>query len=515
MGQPHKYEAFRRLNGSGGGGFPPDFPILVPGTERWFDGQDPLNNNGVLPPDGGLTTWFDKSGNNANAIVAPATQAPIFSQNGGDGLPTVTFIPGNSQGLVSAPVVLPAVYTYYLVVRINPANVAISKAVFNGDDDPGNAGSGIGYGVDGGNVRTIYPGNPPPELLTDGDSSANYEIITTQWDGTNNLLFFNNGSQVVSNSTRPYSPPMAGLFAIGYSRQGATSIDFWNGEIREVIVRSTADDNATRTDFNNFLARKWGVTLDAPNAIPGLNSWLDSDDPSTLALNGNNVVSWLDKSNQGNNFDQATIAEQPTFDATAINGRPGVLFDGLNDSMVNLNPSPVNSIAHTIVAVLNPLGGNTAMDAERFLALASGANEQAFGLNPTTFFLEHEDNVDTTTIADNRAYSNFHFVFAWRTNPDLNQMTTFVNNVEISTLPDTPLNSFFRIIGAKETPAGNYFNGYLQEVLVYDAALSFSQISSLTTYLLEKWNFQPTLLLEDGGRFLLEDGTGGAGLLLE
>jgi hypothetical protein len=54
--------------------------------------------------------------------------------------------------------------------------------------------------------------------------------------------------------------------------------------------------------------------------------WLDA---SSLSLaSGSKVASWPDRSGKGNNADQDDTTRQPRYLATAMNGRPAVVFDG-------------------------------------------------------------------------------------------------------------------------------------------------------------------------------------------
>jgi hypothetical protein len=54
--------------------------------------------------------------------------------------------------------------------------------------------------------------------------------------------------------------------------------------------------------------------------------WLDANDASTITLNGSTVSQWNDKSGNGRNASQATAANQPTYSASNINGKPAVVW---------------------------------------------------------------------------------------------------------------------------------------------------------------------------------------------
>ena len=57
--------------------------------------------------------------------------------------------------------------------------------------------------------------------------------------------------------------------------------------------------------------------------------WLDADDFSTITLNGSTVSLWRDKSGNGRHASQADVANQPTYTANGLNGKPELTFDGL------------------------------------------------------------------------------------------------------------------------------------------------------------------------------------------
>lgn len=50
--------------------------------------------------------------------------------------------------------------------------------------------------------------------------------------------------------------------------------------------------------------------------------------------------SWQDRGTGGKNFSTAAAPERPVYNPTALNGRPGFVFDGINDSFT-ATPSPL------------------------------------------------------------------------------------------------------------------------------------------------------------------------------
>ena len=70
-----------------------------------------------------------------------------------------------------------------------------------------------------------------------------------------------------------------------------------------------------------------------------LGYW-DAEDSASITLSGSNVTAWADRKG-GYTPTQATVANQPTWSATAMNGRPGLVFDGVDD-FLELTPAPAS-----------------------------------------------------------------------------------------------------------------------------------------------------------------------------
>lgn len=58
--------------------------------------------------------------------------------------------------------------------------------------------------------------------------------------------------------------------------------------------------------------------------------WLDASDSSTITLNGSTVSQWSDKSGNNRHVSQATAANQPTYTAGGLNGKPVLTYTGTN-----------------------------------------------------------------------------------------------------------------------------------------------------------------------------------------
>ncbi len=79
------------------------------------------------------------------------------------------------------------------------------------------------------------------------------------------------------------------------------------------------------------IPERQGAVQQTPLTILGSLAWWVRADPGITT--GTGVSAWADQSGNGVNFTQGTGSAQPAFVAGAINGKPTVLFDSVDDVM--------------------------------------------------------------------------------------------------------------------------------------------------------------------------------------
>lgn len=99
----------------------------------------------------------------------------------------------------------------------------------------------------------------------------------------------------------------------------------------------------------------------SPTDIPNLILWLDANDASTLTLNGADVITWADKSGNGNDVTQPTAALQPAYTATGTSEGLGAIrftdeFLQRADAL-GLTGNPNLSVMFFGFVQASPLGG--------------------------------------------------------------------------------------------------------------------------------------------------------------
>src|SRR5688572_4090967 len=73
-----------------------------------------------------------------------------------------------------------------------------------------------------------------------------------------------------------------------------------------------------------------GVGSSANNAL-----WIKADAGTSTTTNGASVSLWQDASGNGNNVSQATVAQQPLYATSVMNGYPAIQFDNNNGAGQN------------------------------------------------------------------------------------------------------------------------------------------------------------------------------------
>lgn len=242
----------------------------------------------------------------------------------------------------------------------------------------------------------------------------------------------------------------------------------------------------------DFLAAK--LTADAPITLTvtgsaptpptsGLALWLKAD--AGVTLSGSDVTAWADQSGNGN--DVTAPGTPPTFDASVINGLPGVRFTGAAVSLANTSTSLITAgAARHVFSVVkcgstaSPGGpivvfrGNTPWFAA-YLAIIGG-NTYAYSDGATT--------ASTLTSPPTLTSTAFEVEHASAGTGTGNLTLALDGTNQTLATPDIATESGATgfVIGNAPT-ASQYFDGDVCEVFVYDHVLTGSDLADLRGYL--------------------------------
>ena len=245
-----------------------------------------------------------------------------------------------------------------------------------------------------------------------------------------------------------------------------------------------------------------------PTDLPvknGLLVWLDAADDSTFSYSsGTEVSQWRDKS--GNNFhaNQATTANQPSRN-TVVNSRKSVNFTSANGDRLRVNSGMVFTNSVTAIVFIKPgtqnfpyadiLDQDHAMDgyngwviqrnnaASQWLVwLANQANTTWLNTNAVSYadntpqIVTLRKGSSTLTLSSNGTSSG----------------DVAIADEQIRQVGYLGLNIGSWRAGNELFSSSRHYNGEICEIVVYNRALSLTELKQVHTYLGQKWGISNT-----------------------
>ncbi|MCF8059998.1 MAG: hypothetical protein K9K67_11925 [Bacteriovoracaceae bacterium] len=296
-----------------------------------------------------------------------------------------------------------------------------------------------------------------PNLTWAGSSDScglsHYELAIGTSAGASNVKSFTNVGQVLTHKFFSLSPALNTNTNYFFSLK---AVDLAGNE--SAIVSSSS----------------W--QLPAPgNVSSGLVLWLDAEDTSTLfqtndcvttpvTSDGDGVGCWKDKSQSGFNATASAGTREPIYETNEFNGKAVIRFDGNNDALDFTNISTIRT-----VFVVNKSSGTT------YQPLLGDATSNNWFTN---------DNSLLTSGA-----SNFLTAGSWRVNKtDVPSPLTTTQNGQYSLYSVVSTgNVEADHISSDRKNNGRYFGGDYVELIIYNRALSTSEVTQVENYLYSKW----------------------------
>jgi hypothetical protein len=219
-----------------------------------------------------------------------------------------------------------------------------------------------------------------------------------------------------------------------------------------------------------------------------LLAWYDASDSGSLTLSGADVTQWDDLSGNGYHLTQSGSESLPDYSATAINSKPGVIFNA--DRLEN---SSFDGFTNAIsVFVVGTMDSGTPTFGRMVTYRADGDSADT-GANSCIFLLRNSGSNEI------HSYRNF----AFKSNKAISLSTAYSmgsiydnsdNTVYVDNAAGTPVSSS----GSFGTPgkllvggsfdAGELWVGIVQEIIIADKALNSTERSDLQSYVAAKWS---------------------------
>lgn len=285
-------------------------------------------------------------------------------------------------------------------------------------------------------------------------------------------------------------------------------------QIADLTGRTLADSGVVNGTTYYYVVRAYDVTRESgdsmqvfatPLAPPpppaagvpthGLILSLDASELAQRVAAGSAVTLWADGSGRGN--DAVAGLGAPTLVASAINGRPAVRFDGVDDSLTLPAGFSNFTAGMSLYVVMRP---TVLQNGFKILMLGNGANRQniGFGRGGSTSGLHYHTfnsssgvtwfNTTSGLVAGEAA------LFAVRQDPGDANSTSYgavsKNGIVLSGksmyVPPATTRSV-NYIGRSSFSSDGLLQGDIAEVLLYDRKLSDAEQASLHAYIAQKY----------------------------
>jgi len=217
----------------------------------------------------------------------------------------------------------------------------------------------------------------------------------------------------------------------------------------------------------------------SPVDIDGLCLWLRADLDVTYD-ESNRVSAWADQSGNGEDFVQSTDAKKPVYVANALNGKPILRTDGVDDFMANSTLSSASK-DFTFFIVHEPDALTTSYI--YLFSIQTGYMNIAH-----TIGTEKKTGIyDGTYRAVALATDNWQ-ILVWKLDATNDKIYMWRDGASLGNKPYTELAMGGNIgIFAKHDGSGNRYPGDTAEIIVYDSVLSGADRQKVEKYLSKRY----------------------------
>lgn len=458
----------------------------VPGCVLWLDASQDTTPVGSY-----VTTLPDRSGN-GNDLVPTEANILTRSKSGPQGQAVYNFA---GTRATRSNFSWQTSFTQFVVVRTSGG----SWFTTNGSGTVGY----VNY-VLSGNWDLIYVGQTFGTV--DPESSVYHTTIfnATPQGATGWQLFcigYTAGSTVVTNYTLNgiVRTASSGSAFSGLQQSyplwlnGRWDYAFDTSYVAEFIHFNSSLTIDQRQQVEGYLAWKWGleytpsvtqVSAVIPTAATGCLLWLDGADRTTI-LNGTSaatssgtVTSWLDKSGNNNTATTGGTVATTTLVANGINftGNSYMSVPGLANTLVNT--------PFVVFAVETYAGGNNRAIFGDGIEAGTNATLHILYRNSGDITMAFYGNDLEYSVSGTGTMRLWTFYLPASTNRNIrlngNLVATHTNS--------TRLTSFQLPSVGRAEGDGNYYNGTISELIVFNVDLGIPAIQQMENYLLAKWN---------------------------
>jgi hypothetical protein len=452
----------------------------------WLDASDASTlydatvGGNLVPADGAVARWEDKSGNLRHAIQSTSADRPLRKTNVLNGRGALLF-DGSTDKLVSSL----DISTNFSIVVVARRNSGTSACCVAGNLQ--NSGN-----IDGILIGHFYAGsnNDCAAALTRISASVaetsrvnvsnNAFIASTIIQPSSYTGWINGGKE--STVSASYTSRDSS-FTIGSPRSASNPGESINGNIFEVLIFPRVLSTTERLNVEAYLKNKWMPDFNPISLSPAL--WLSDT--------GNDAAVWSDISGNGRNATQGTPSQQPTIVTNVRNGRQIRRFNGTNQRLdvATLDPKTIFAVVNTTTtstyrSVFGSRSSDTGpVDAVYFQA-GTPTRTATFARATVVDTIGGSDLIATAGVIGSGVWS---IISGVRTDTSIQ---AFLNGVggAVDTTVNALKNTTASVVGAAyyNDAIADFWPGDIAEIIIFTTTLSTTDRLNVEAYLRAKWS---------------------------
>ena len=212
------------------------------------------------------------------------------------------------------------------------------------------------------------------------------------------------------------------------------------------------------------------------DTVSGLLGWYDASDVSTITKDGgNNVTTWNDKSATNKSLVN-TLAGKPVYTTNVQNGLPGIYFSG-STTGISSNAFSIAS-PMTMFLVVRPTGWSTGTT-QNITSMPGGVMEAQKTNGATSLLLYNGATLTGGSLVNNTPYIITMIGNGGSSSIQINNNTPTTGTAGSAT-------ASYVLLGYHNS-SGNYYVGYICELLIYSTNVASTNQILIQTYLNNKW----------------------------
>lgn len=321
-------------------------PLYVEGLQDWFDAADPLNTRSPPNLNTNITTWYDRSGYQNNAVG----NATVRLQN--DAYYYLSYPTSDSNASPIIPNLTWSLNTYFTIFLVDTMTGYGNGSTLLSTVNTTNGGFVLGYNASGqmqfyvtpdqyGACQVFYPTTNTIGLTTNVTRLWSFTFSAVPSNYT--LSIYINGEIGASTTGRGFLNSTSGGITGNLGFYGGSS---YKGRLRELLLYKGDMMKSDRQSVEGYLAWKWGLQASLTTAHPYYSAPpVGSKNVASSAIT--NLALDISSNDTGSIPQNVTIGG-PATTFTRIAGKACAFFNKGN--YLNYNFTPGNSSTSFTIA---------------------------------------------------------------------------------------------------------------------------------------------------------------------